>query len=152
LGAANQANWERLIEALAAPELASDPRFADGEGRLTNLPALVEALNPHFLGRSSADWLALLEAAGVPAGPVLSVGEMHQDPQAQARDMVPEVDHPVAGAVKTLGLPVKFSETPGAVVRPAPLYGQHNREILAEIGYDPAEIDILLASGALSGD
>jgi crotonobetainyl-CoA:carnitine CoA-transferase CaiB-like acyl-CoA transferase len=152
LGAANQANWERLTEALSAPELASDPRFADSEGRLTNLPALVEALNPHFLRRSSADWLALLEAAGVPAGPVLSVGEMHQDPQAQARDMVPEVDHPVAGPVKTLGLPVKFSETPGAVVRPAPLYGQHNREILAEIGYDPAEIDTLMASGALSGD
>jgi crotonobetainyl-CoA:carnitine CoA-transferase CaiB-like acyl-CoA transferase len=58
----------------------------------------------------------------------------------------------VAGPVKTLGLPVKFSETPGAVVRPAPLYGQHNREILAEIGYDPAEIDILLASGAVCGD
>jgi crotonobetainyl-CoA:carnitine CoA-transferase CaiB-like acyl-CoA transferase len=77
---------------------------------------------------------------------------MHEDPQAQARDMVPRVDHPVAGPVRTLGLPVKFSETPGAVVRPAPLYGQHNREILAEVGYDPAEIDTLLACGAVVAD
>ncbi len=68
--------------------------------------------------------------AGVPAGPVLSVGEMHADPQAKAREMVLHTQHPVAGEVTTIGLPVKFSATPGGVRAPAPLYGQYTRAVL----------------------
>jgi len=83
----------------------------------------------------------------VPAGPVLDVNAMHQDPQALAREMVVEVDHSRAGRMKTLGLPVKFSETPGRVHGPAPLLGEHSRAILAEAGYDDAAIDDLIARG-----
>ncbi len=149
VGAANQANWLRLLEALGAEHLAEDPRFAENKGRMANLDALVTALSPYFEARSTAQWLEIFEAKGFPAGPVLSVGEMHQDPQALAREMVVDLEHPTAGAMKTLGLPIKFSETPGGVARPAPLYGQHSREVLREAGYAEAEIEALVESGVL---
>ncbi len=83
----------------------------------------------------------------MPAGPVLDVNAMHRDPQTLAREMVVEVEHARVGRMKTLGLPVKFSETPGRVHGPAPLLGQHSRAILAEAGYDDAAIDDLIARG-----
>ncbi len=150
VGAANQANWLRLLEVIEAPELAGDGRFADNQARITNLEALVELLAPYFAARPTGDWLARLEAAGVPAGPVLSVGQMHADPHALARGMVTEVAHPKAGRVKTLGLPIAFSETPGKVARGAPLYGEHSRAVLAELGYGEAEIEQLIEAGVVA--
>ena len=149
IGAANQRNWERLLECLGAPELGEDPRFSVNAKRMANLDALVEVLAGYFSKRTSAEWLELLEKSGVPAGPVLSIKEMQSDPQPVARDMVPETDHPVAGWVQTIGLPVKLSDTPGGVVRPAPLFGQHTREVLAEIGYSDGEIARLLEKGGV---
>ncbi len=134
IGAANQRNWLRLVELIGHPELADDARFRLNEGRMANRAALEAELNAIFSMRPSADWLALLEAGGFPAGPVLSISEMHADPQTIAREMVPFTAHPVAGQVQTIGLPVKFSETPGGVRRPAPTLGQHTSEVLAEIG------------------
>ena len=147
IGAANQKNWERLVAILDRPELGDDPRFVSNDKRMANRPALEEALNAIFEARPTADWLAILEDGGLPAGPVLSVGEMHADPQALAREMIVETDHPKAGRVKTLGLPVKFSETPGAVRGPAPLLGQHSRAILAEIGYSEPQIAQMVTQG-----
>jgi crotonobetainyl-CoA:carnitine CoA-transferase CaiB-like acyl-CoA transferase len=144
LGASNQKTWRQFIEMLDAPDISGDPRFADNSGRMANLPALIAMLTPHFKKRTTADWLEKLERAGVPAGPVLSIAEMHAHPQTIARNMVPVVEHPAAGKVQTIGLPVKFSATPGEIVQPAPLYGQHSRAILAELGYPPAEIDALI--------
>ncbi len=149
LGASNQRLWLKFVELLDDPELAADPRFKDNAGRMGNLPALVEALTVHFKKRTTAEWLDLLEKAGIPAGPVLSIREMHAHPQTIAREMVPELEHPVAGKVQTIGLPVKFSKTPGKVAAPAPLHGQHTREILAELGYGEAEIDSLIAERAV---
>ena len=143
IGAANQANWLRLTEVIGAPELASDPRFADNAARLKNLPALVEILTPRFRARPTAEWLTRLEAAGVPAGPVLSIGEMLNDPQVRAREMVVELNHSRVGPVRALGAPVKFSATPARVARAAPVLGEHTREILREYGYTDAEIDRL---------
>lgn len=149
LGASNQRTWLKLVEVLDDPELAADPRFKENAGRMGNLPALVEALTKHFKKRTTAEWLALLERAGVPAGPVLSIREMHAHPQTIAREMVPEVEHPVAGKVQTIGLPVKFSKTPGKVANPAPLFGQHTREVLTELGYSSEEIEKLIAERAV---
>ncbi len=148
VGAANQANWERLLRVIDAVELADDPRFAANAGRMENLKALEALLNEKFVTRTSAEWLSMLEAEGVPAGPVLSIAEMHADPHVAAREMTPETEHPIAGAVKTIGLPVKLSKTPGGVHRPAPLLGQHTSEVLLEHGYSESEIEELTASGA----
>jgi len=149
LGAANQKNWLRLLDVLEAPEIAEDPRFKENSDRMAHLKELEEVLSKIFIDHSTDDWLQRLEAAGVPAGPVLNVNEMHADPHALAREMVVEVDHDRLGPVKTLGLPVKFSETPGAVATGAPVYGQHTREVLAEYGFDEAAVEDLIAQGAV---
>jgi crotonobetainyl-CoA:carnitine CoA-transferase CaiB-like acyl-CoA transferase len=147
VGAANQANWLRLLDIIDAVHLGSDPRFVDNRARMINLDALSATLAPLIKRRSSAEWLAAFEEAGIPAGPVLSVGEMHADPQTRARDMVVAVEHTLAGRVETLGAPVKFSRTPARVRRAAPALGEHSRDVLAEAGYAQGEIDALIASG-----
>jgi crotonobetainyl-CoA:carnitine CoA-transferase CaiB-like acyl-CoA transferase len=149
VGAANQGNWLRLLDVLEAPELHDDARFATNADRMRNLEALTASLTPLFRRRSSAEWLRRLEQAGVPAGPVLEVGQMHTDPQALAREMIVETLHPTAGPVKAIGLPIKFSDTPGGVSRAAPLFGQDTREVLREYGFADAEIDELTAQGAI---
>jgi crotonobetainyl-CoA:carnitine CoA-transferase CaiB-like acyl-CoA transferase len=149
VGAANQENWLRLLQALEATELGSDPRFVNNAQRMQNLAALTDALTPLFQRRSAADWLQRLEQAGVPAGPVLNIAQMHADPQARAREMIVETEHPVAGKVKAIGLPIKFSETPGGVRIAAPLFGQHTAEVLREIGYNDGEIEQMATDGAI---
>ena len=149
VGAANQANWLRLLDALDTPGLAREPRFADNAGRMAHLAELEAALTEVFRRHGTEDWLARLEAAGVPAGPVLDIRQMHADPQARAREMVTAAEHSRLGPVETLGLPVKFSQTPGGIAHGAPLYGEHTREILAECGYGEDEIGRLIADGAV---
>ncbi len=134
IGAANQSNWLRLTALIGAEHLAEDPRFQMNTGRMTNRLELEAELNAIFSTRSSAEWLALLEEGGFPAGPVLSIRQMQADTQAIARDMVPETHHTTVGEVQTIGLPVKFSETPGGVRGPAPTLGQHTDAVLAEYG------------------
>ena len=149
IGGANQQSWLRILDELGAPELNDDPRFCDNLQRMNNLVALQESLAPLFKAHTSADWLDRLEAAGVAAGPILDIAEMHADPQTLARGMITEVDHAKVGRMKTLGPPIKFSETPAGVHRAAPLYGQHTREVLREVGYSDAEIDAMAAGGAV---
>jgi crotonobetainyl-CoA:carnitine CoA-transferase CaiB-like acyl-CoA transferase len=149
LGAANQANWLKLLDLITAPELGEDPRFTNNHDRITHRIELAKALAPIIRTRTSADWLSRLEAAGVPAGPVLDVAEMHRDPQTLAREMVTKVPHTKLGPVKTLFAPVKFSATPGGVTRGAPLLGEHTREVLAEYGYGDDEIDALICDGVV---
>jgi crotonobetainyl-CoA:carnitine CoA-transferase CaiB-like acyl-CoA transferase len=149
VGAANQTNWLRLLEALGAQNLADDPRFSLNAGRMGHLPELTAELSKYFERETSAEWLRRLEKAGVPAGPVLDVKQMHADPQALARDMIVETTHPASGKVKSIGLPIKFSETPGAVTKPAPRFGEHTRDVLREHGFNDEEIDELAATGAV---
>jgi crotonobetainyl-CoA:carnitine CoA-transferase CaiB-like acyl-CoA transferase len=149
VGAANQGNWLRLVEALEAPDLRGEPRFATNADRMRNLEVLTETLTPLFRRRSSAEWLRRLEEAGVPAGPVLEVGEMHRDSQALAREMIVQTEHPTAGPVKAIGLPIKFSDTPGGVRRAAPLLGQDTRAILRDHSFSDAEIAQLAEEGAI---
>jgi crotonobetainyl-CoA:carnitine CoA-transferase CaiB-like acyl-CoA transferase len=150
IGGSNQKNWLNTLSALDALPLAADPRFTENADRMAHLSELEDALSPYFKGRTSDDLLASFDEVGVPAGPVYDVLQMHADPQVRAREMVVEVDHARLGPVRTLGLPVKFSDTPGKVRAGAPLYGQHTREVLAEHGFDDAEIAAFLAEGAIA--
>lgn len=147
VGAANQTNWQRLVEIIDSTELGEDPRFATNDLRMANLDDLVQLLNSIFCLESTEHWLQRLEQGGVPAGPILDISQMHQDPQTQAREMVVEHQHPTAKKVKSIGLPVKFSETPGSVDCAAPTLGQHTHEVLLEFGYTIAEIIEMLQHG-----
>lgn len=149
VGAANQSNWERFLGVIGAPDLNDDARFASNADRIRNLPALVEILNGYLSQETTETWLDRMEKAALPAGPVNDILQMHADPQARARDMIVELEHPTAGRVETLGQPVKFSRTPGSVERAAPRLGEHTREVLSELGFDSAKIDALIQSQAV---
>ena len=150
IGGANQNNWERLAAALGHPEWKDDPRFATNDERMRNLPALVETMNAVLVTRTRAEWLQVLDAAGVPAGPVNNMQEALSNPQVLARGMVAEVEHPVNGRYKALGCPIHFSRTPAAVERPAPLLGEHTRPILGQAGYSDADIDAMVEAGTVA--
>jgi len=150
VGGANQANWLRLLSLIEAEHLAEDTRFLNNENRVLNREALAAELEKTFRLRTTLQWVSLLNDAGIPAGPVSTINEMLADPQTQSRDMVPEVEHPVAGPMRTLGLPVKFHTTPGGVNRAAPVLGQHTHEVLREYGYNNATIKSLEDVGAIS--
>jgi crotonobetainyl-CoA:carnitine CoA-transferase CaiB-like acyl-CoA transferase len=149
VGAANQANWLRLIEVIEAPELINDQRFKENADRMDHLDELTEVLQPYFRRRTSADWLARFEKAGLPAGPIYNMKEVLENEQTQARNMVTEVPHQTLGSTKTLGAAVKFSRTPGEVRRGAPVLGQHTREILAELGFSADEVARMEREGAV---
>ena len=148
IGGANQPNWERLARVLGAPEWVADKRFRANSDRMKNLEALVPLMNAKLGHKTVKEWIALLEIEGVPCGPINSIGDMAADPQTLAREMVVELDHARAGRTRALGLPIKFSATPGRVMRPAPCYGEHTREVLGEFGLSAGEIEALFASGA----
>lgn len=149
VGAANQSNWLRFLEVIGAPDLDRDARFASNAERIRNLPALIDILNGYLSQDTTDNWLRRMDAANLPAGPVNDVRQMHADPQAIARDMIVEVDHPQAGRVQTIGHPVKFSETPASVTSASPILGQHTREVLVEVGCDNEQIEALIRTGAV---
>jgi crotonobetainyl-CoA:carnitine CoA-transferase CaiB-like acyl-CoA transferase len=130
LGAAQDNFWIRLCDMLGAPELSRDARFASNGERVRNNDALVTLLEGHFRTKPSAHWLAALEAAGIPSGPVLEFDQAMADPHVVARGMAVDTAHPAAGTVKTLGIPLKLSDTPGALLRQAPRLGEHTAEVL----------------------
>jgi crotonobetainyl-CoA:carnitine CoA-transferase CaiB-like acyl-CoA transferase len=149
IGGANQANWERIADVLGHPEWRDDARFRTNSDRMANLAALVALMNDVLATRTKADWIEAFDAAGVPVGPVNTINEALADPQTIARGMVVDLVHPQAGATKALGCPVHFSATPTSVTRPAPMLGEHTREVLADAGYSDAEIDALVAEGVV---
>jgi crotonobetainyl-CoA:carnitine CoA-transferase CaiB-like acyl-CoA transferase len=149
IGGANQANWERIAEVLGHPDWREDPRFADNGARMRNLGALTEAMAEVLKTRPRDEWIAAFDAAGVPSGPVHTIGEALSHPQVQARGMVVDVEHPQAGTTRALGCPVHFSATPTRIDRHAPMLGEHSRELLREYGYDDGEIDAFAAEGVI---
>jgi formyl-CoA transferase len=147
------ANTDRLYEgfcrAIDRPELARDPRFETRKGRLANRAALIDEIEATTSKEARAHWLARIDAAGVPCGPINTYPEALADPHALARQMVVDLVHPGAGPIKALGIPVKLSETPGAVDRPSPLVGEHTADLLRELGYDADAQRALRAAGVV---
>ncbi len=148
IGGANQSNWQRLARVLGAVEWIEDPRFLTNTDRMKNLDALVALINARLAAKTVREWILLLETEGVPCGPINSIAQMLDDPQTRAREMVVELEHPRAGRTRALGLPIKLSATPGKVARPAPLFGQHTREVLAEFGFSETEVEALIRERA----
>ena len=130
IGASQQHFFTKLCEIVELPELAADPRFGKVADRVAHNEELVAMLAEKLHRKPSAHWLSALEAAGIPSGPVLHYDEVFTDPQILARGMVARTDHPVTGPFHTLGVPVKLSDTPGSVRRPAPRLGEHTKEVL----------------------
>ncbi len=130
IGAAQQHFWERFTDIIGKPELRSDARFLTNADRVTNNTALITLIEAEMKKKPKAYWLEAMEKAGIPCGPVLNYDEVLTDPHILARDMYVETQHAKAGTFKTLGVPVKLSETPGGVRRAAPVLGQHTEEVL----------------------
>jgi len=150
LGGANQANWERITDVLGHPEWRDDPRFASNSVRMLHLDTLAATMDAVLVTRSKSEWIAAFDAAGVPVGPVHDIGEALSHPQSLARGMVVDLVHPQAGPTKALGCPVHFSETTTQIARPAPLLGEHTREVLREYGYADSEINVFVADGVIA--
>lgn len=146
IGVGNQAIWERFCPAIGRDELLADPRFSSNPTRVENYVALAEEIERTTRTRSIVEWLLLLERAGVPAGPIYDMAQVFEDPHVIARGMVQTLQHPLAGEVKHLGIPIKLSETPGEVRMPAPVLGQHTREVMEQFGFSPNEISKVLSS------
>ena len=123
---------------------------ANNAERMRNRDTLAAEINAVLATRTRAAWIEAFDAAGVPAGPVHSIAEAMEHPQVQARGMVVEVEHPQAGRTRAIGNPLHFSATPGRNTMPAPLLGQHSREVLRECGYSDAEIDAFVADGVIA--
>src|SRR5437660_5678395 len=150
LGVANNSLFDRMCRAIGREELAKDPRFDSEASRVTNREVLVPLLNSIFSTRPASDWLKRLDEAGVPAGRIKTVAEVCDSEHLRARGMFVSLNHPKAGAVTAMGVPIRLWDTPGAAQAPAPLLGQHTDEILTGLLRIPrAKVDKLRADSVV---
>jgi len=150
LGAANAQQWETLCAVLEQPALKDDARFASNGDRVVNRAALVETLGKLFEERDADEWLGALREAGLPCGPINSVADVFEHPQAQARNLALQVEHPTAGAVRLTGFPYKLSQTPAEVRHSPPLLGEHTAKVLVDVlGYSAGDVAKLREQGAV---
>ena len=152
IGAGNQKLWEKFcLLVVNKPEWLTDERFLTNSIRAKNASQLEIEIEKVLNEHPSYYWLELLNVSGIPSGPIYSYDQTLNDEHILSRNMVLDYDHPVAGAMKTLGFPAKFSETPGELRTAAPLLGQHNKEILSELGYTDDEVQTIISDKVMNG-
>ena len=150
IGAANEKQWQNLCRALGLPDLAFDIRFSTMAGRISNYVELRAILGTELRKLTRAEAFELLAKYELPVGPINTVAEVLEDPHVHAREMVKELTHPEYGPLRYVGIPVKLSDTPGELQGPPPRFGEHNRDVLAELGYDGHAIDQLAMSNVIA--
>jgi crotonobetainyl-CoA:carnitine CoA-transferase CaiB-like acyl-CoA transferase len=150
IGVGSDKLWRTFCPLLGLPELVDDPRFVTNAARNANRPALVEALQSAFMRKTFEEWEAILVPAGVPTGAINTIDRVVSHPQVVARGSLVECEHPVAGRVRTVGPPVRLSDTPGRVRTPAPLLGEHTDEVLStRLGLTTVDLARLRAAGVI---
>ena len=149
LGVANNGLWQRFCNSIEHPELLEDPRFRTNDDRVANRSECVRALNNIFGDHTVSYWVEKISEAGVPCGPINQVSDVVNDPHVLSRDMISGIEHPNIPDLRFPGSPLKLTETPPTIRRAPPLLGQHNEEILNELGYSSESIDSLRDRGVI---
>ncbi|GAA5235210.1 CoA transferase [Verticiella sediminum] len=149
VGVGNDAQWRRFCAVAGLEHLVDDPKFATNAARVANFEETVRRVGEVVRTRTTGDWLARLRASGVPCSPINTLEQALADPQVHARELLVQTDHPVLGAMRNVGMPVKFNERPREAVRPAPLLGEHTQEVLADLGLSAEEVRKLAAQGVV---
>jgi crotonobetainyl-CoA:carnitine CoA-transferase CaiB-like acyl-CoA transferase len=148
-GAVSDAEWRGMCRALERPEWLEDERFATPAGRVVHVADRLAMTAEVLRTRSSSEWLARLDAEGVPCAPALSREAVIEHPQIRENALIEEMDHPAAGRIRQPRPPARFDVTPAGIARHAPLLGEHGREVLRESGFADGEIEALVEVGAL---
>jgi crotonobetainyl-CoA:carnitine CoA-transferase CaiB-like acyl-CoA transferase len=143
------AQWRRFWQAAGQPETMDDPRFADLAARTRHIDDVYRLAGEALAGRTSREWLALLDKLEIPAGPVNALEDLPGDPHLAAIGFFRHVNHPTEGEIVMPDVPLRFSDSPAEISRLPPRLGEHGREILGELGLSQEEIDALAASRAL---
>lgn len=144
--------WTTFCEVIGHPELPADPRFASGSDRVTNHEELRQIITAALQQQPTSHWVAALNEAGVPAGPVNDLQQVFADPQVRHLGVSSPVTHPIAGDIEIVRNATTLSGVPGTIRRPSPTAGQHSREILHQFGFEPADVERLRADGVISDD
>ena len=148
VGAAGEAIWARCAKALGHPEWCEDPRFATNQARMANRDALEDVMSAVLTTKTTDHWVAVLEAAGVPCGPVYNYQQMFADPQVRHRGLVQYASDPELGEVPHMRTPIKIGDSV-RVRTVAPKLGQHNAEIFGRLGVSRGQMKELSAKGIL---
>jgi len=147
----NQKQWLNFCQVLGFREIAVDPRFETMKARLANYDTLKPMIDRALSAMTRTEVMARMSDVGIPAGPINTVGEILEDPQIHAREMVVALTHPEYGPLRLLGIPIKLSDTPGTVEMAPPRFGEHNREVLFKLGYSEADMARFAESGVIAG-
>jgi len=149
IGCSSDKHWKKFCEVIARKKLIDDPMFETNLKRVENREKLSSILSEVFVKKKGDEWLQLFRKAGIPCGPVNTIDNVVSDIQVLHREMLVEIDHPVAGKIKVPGIPVKLSETPGTIRLPPPILGQHTEEILKKMGYSITDIKELKSDNVI---